>query len=62
MHSPWGIEYSIIKETGWTRDYLLWGESWINIQAMTADAPYVRTGKKKQKDPTLEDLEAFFKQ
>jgi hypothetical protein len=62
MHSPWGIEFSIIKETGWTRKYLLWGDAWINIKIMLADAPYCRTKKDTvKKAETIDELEQFFR-
>ncbi|MGZ3753579.1 MAG: hypothetical protein ACXVAY_01390 [Mucilaginibacter sp.] len=63
MHSPWGIEFNIIKETGWTRQYLLWSESWINIQLMLRDAPSYKTKKRENKRvlTTKEELEDFFK-
>lgn len=57
MNSPWGIEYNIIKQTGWTRHYVLWGESWINIRLMLADAPVFKNVPKQGKE--LEDEEDF---
>lgn len=44
LNSPWGIEWMIYEKTGWTRHYVMWKVSWINIQMMLADAP--RMGKK----------------
>jgi hypothetical protein len=62
MHSPWGIEFNVIKETGWTRRYVMWGESWLNVQIMLADAPSCRTKNKEAvtKTDSIEDLENFF--
>jgi hypothetical protein len=59
MNSPWGLEWMILKETGWTRKYLLWGESWINIQMMLADAPSYKKVKTEQKGADLEDEDDF---
>lgn len=59
MNSPWGIEWMILKETGWTRRYLLWGESWINIQMMLADAPGYRKASNTTQGPELEDEDDF---
>jgi len=58
MNSPWGINYSIIKETGYTWRYLLWGISWINVRMMLADAPAYRPGK-AEKGKDLEDEDDF---
>jgi hypothetical protein len=56
MHSPWGLEISIIKETGWTRDYLLWGISWQNVRMMLADAPRYKSVKKGSEEPEVKDM------
>jgi len=65
MHSPWGIEYSIIKELGWARNYLLWKIRWFHISIMLADAPTFKnnsTGETKGKElDSLEDFESFLK-
>ena len=47
-HSLFGIIWSIQKETGWTHKYILWGESWFNIQMKLADAPKMVNGHKKE--------------
>ncbi|QTE36029.1 hypothetical protein J3L18_23235 [Mucilaginibacter gossypii] len=61
MHSPWGINYSILKELGFTWDYLMWKISWVNVLMMLADAPRY---KSKEKDGvteanSFEDFKAF---
>ena len=41
---------SILKEFGWTYDYLLWGISWIIVKTMIADqAKIVDDDDKKEK-------------
>lgn len=37
MHSPWGMLYQIVHETGWSLHYLLWKVSRANIMLMMAD-------------------------
>jgi hypothetical protein len=50
-HSLWGIIWSIQKETGWTHQYVLWGETWFNLQMKLGDAPrMVRARKDKIED------------
>ncbi|HBX44479.1 MAG TPA: hypothetical protein DEG28_01100 [Porphyromonadaceae bacterium] len=39
LHSPWGLLGEIMKERGYTHDYVLWGVSWINLLMERADAP-----------------------
>jgi hypothetical protein len=53
LHSPWGLEYNIIEKTGWTRHYMLWKVSWLNIGMMLADAPKM---VKVPKTPTPKKL------
>ncbi len=59
-HSLFGIIWTIQKETGWTHSYILWGESWFNIQMKLADAPRVISNKRareiKDNDELLEFL------
>ena len=43
LHSPWGSLGRIKAERGYTHEYVLWGESWINLLMETADQPrYVK--------------------
>jgi hypothetical protein len=43
LHSPWGIFGKIMDTRGWTREQVLWGESWINLMLQNADqARYVK--------------------
>lgn len=59
-HSLFGIIWSIQKETGWTRQHILWGVSWINIQLGIADSPKpVRGDKVKRVDDAEEILDLF---
>lgn len=39
LHSPFGLLGQIKRERGYTHEYLLWGESWINILLEGADQP-----------------------
>ena len=59
MNSPWGIEYNIIKQLRWTRKYVLWGESWVNIRLMMADAPVFKSKPKVTEGKELEDEDDF---
>lgn len=58
-HSLFGIIWSIQKETGWSHNYLLWGESWFNIQMKLADAPRMKSGGKAKRIEDEEELEEF---
>ena len=58
-HSLFGIIWSIQKETGWTHDYILWGESWFNIQMKLADAPRMINGNLKKTIESEDELEEF---
>lgn len=58
-HSLFGIIWSIQKETGWTHDYILWGESWFNIQMKLADAPRMINGNRKKTIESEDELEEF---
>ncbi|MBD1394259.1 hypothetical protein [Mucilaginibacter glaciei] len=61
MHSPWGYNFNIIKELGFTWHYLMWGISWINLQMMLADAPAYESSDKEdiKEADSLEDFKAF---
>jgi len=56
FHSPWGLIFSIARETGWTSNYILWHVTWANLQLMIADAPRL---KKKTNKKMVEDDELF---
>ena len=58
-HSLFGIIWSIQKETGWTHDYILWGESWFNIQMKLADAPRMTSGSKARELKDDDELIKF---
>ena len=58
-HSLFGVIWSIQKETGWTHDYILWGESWFNIQMKLADAPRMINGNRKKTIKSEDELEEF---
>jgi hypothetical protein len=45
MHSPWGMLFEIIKQTGWTWHYVLWKVSRANLLLMIADQAYIKTKK-----------------
>lgn len=59
MNSPFGLEYSILKELNWTRDYLLWKISWVTVQMMLADAPRLKSGQAKTKGKELDSEDDF---
>lgn len=55
LHSPFGVIGKIMDTRGWTRDQVLWGESWINLMLQNADqARYVKP-KTKHVD-TIDEL------
>lgn len=39
LHSPFGIIGQIREKTGYTLDYILWAEPWVNFILDSADAP-----------------------
>lgn len=39
MNSPWGLEAVIAEKFGYTREYILNGTAWANLQLMLADFP-----------------------
>jgi hypothetical protein len=55
MHSPWGIFFQIIKETGWSLHYVLWKISRTNLMLMMADRSQARYGKKDDTDQAIEE-------
>ena len=59
MHSPWGINFNIIKEMGLSWHELLWQISWVNIRMMIADAPGYKSGKGTSKGKELESEDDF---
>lgn len=58
-HSLFGIIWSIQKETGWTHRYILWGETWFNLQLKLGDAPRMISGNRKKKIENEDELEEF---
>jgi hypothetical protein len=53
---------SLQEKFGCSHDYILWGESWTNLQMKIADAPRISTKKDEVKPiETEEELEAFLK-
>lgn len=58
-HSLFGVIWSIQKETGWTHDYVLWGESWFNLQMKLNDAPRMVNGGKAKTIDSDDELEEF---
>lgn len=41
---------SILKEFGWTYDYLLWGIAWINVRLMIEDQAKIEDLDDSKKD------------
>ena len=58
-HSLFGVIWSIQKETGWTHDYVLWGESWFNLQMKLNDAPRMKKGDLAKTIDSDDELEEF---
>lgn len=55
LHSPFGTIGQIREKTGYTLDYILWAEPWVNFILDSADAP--RYVKGKRPTPIVEDEE-----
>ena len=58
MHSPWGLLYQIIKETGWTLHYVLWKVSRSNLQMMHADGIRLKKTNKDKEEEGIPDTGA----
>jgi len=55
LHSPFGVIGKIMDTRGWTREQVLWGESWISLIMQQVDqAKYV-----KKKALTVDGAEAL---
>nr|DAE96379.1 MAG TPA: hypothetical protein [Caudoviricetes sp.] len=52
MNSQWGYRGEILKNFGWSYDYLLWGISWLNLQTMLNDAPRIKDIQQTNADGT----------
>lgn len=59
LHSLWGTILSLQEKIGCTHDYILWGESWLNIQMKISDS--ARVGKRKKHIETEDELREFLK-
>lgn len=59
LHSPWGILGQVAKDRGISIRKVLWGDSWLNYQLYTADAPRYVSGKRPA--PVVESLEELRK-
>lgn len=55
LHSPFGAIGQIREKTGYTLEYILWAEPWVNFILDSADAP--RYVKGKRPVPVVEDEE-----
>lgn len=53
---------SLQEKLGCSHEYILWKESWANLQMKIADAPRIASKKEKEKKPieTEEELIDFF--
>jgi hypothetical protein len=49
MHSPWGMLFQIVKETGWSWHDVLWKTSRANIMLMMADRSHFKMIKEEDK-------------
>jgi len=58
-HSLFGVIWSIQKETGWTQKYILWNESWFNMQLKLPDAPRMGKNKTVKEIKSDEEMEEF---
>ena len=58
-HSLFGIIWSIQKETGWSHDYIMWKESWFNIQMKLADATRIVDGSRSSEIKDDDELIKF---
>ena len=55
LHSPFGAIGQIREKTGYTLEYILWAEPWVNFILDSADAP--RYVKGERPAPVVEDEE-----
>jgi hypothetical protein len=46
LHSPFGIIGGIKERTGYTTEYILWGQAWALFLMEAADAPRYRKGQR----------------
>jgi len=51
--------WSIQEKTGWTHEYILWKESWFNLQIKMADAPRTVRGSKTKEVESSDELGEF---
>lgn len=56
LHSPFGTIGNIKKEYGYTLEYVLWGESWINLLMQQSDSPRYSKSQPKHKAESADDL------
>lgn len=61
LHSPWGSLGRIKAERGYTHEYVLWGESWVNLLMETADQPRYVKGDKAPVVNSAEGLRKLIK-
>lgn len=58
LHSPWGVLGRIMSERGYTREQVLWKNSWINLLMESADAPkYIKGSPPAPVASSKEDLD-----
>ena len=57
LHSPFGTIGQIRERTGYTLDYILWGEPWINFILEAADAPRYIRGERPVQEVDIETAE-----
>lgn len=60
MHSPWGVLYQLVKETGWSWNQLLWETSYANLMLMMADRPNFKPAEEMAIPETGKELAARF--
>jgi len=58
LHSPWGLLGQVREKTGYTLNYILWGEPWINFLLGSMDAPrYVKGERPAPVAETVTDIQ-----
>lgn len=62
LHSPWGTLGKIMSERGYTREQVLWGDSFLNMLMESADSPkYVKGHKPAPIANSTEDIKRILK-
>lgn len=59
MNSPWGLEAVIAEKFGYTREYILHGTAFANLQMMLADFPQTVDARKIENWVDYDNLDNY---